>query len=358
MGDKEVAGRVDDLSPDMSKITYAVKAEVIRQGDGSEGDHVLVEGIKKIRVIPAVAEAPPLSFVDDDGEYIFTKAKTIKKGLFKGTLGRIAITAAQTKALVLPAPTASCTSVISAATLNVRFYPNGKSDEPPKLGCVAAKIKASTFFSTVPSQLLPNFSNKRNAFEGPRGVYSTMVTLASRCMESVAWTRHEPHTASLRRESHATTSSDSSASIVASEDDDVLHYSAKIVFPIALPSTKSWVPSFNSCIISRVYALEFALTVHTPGAGIPSSIISLRLPVQIASAGNPEGRLYLTAAEAAEELASADAFFRPRMLETPDPRLVGTSFSRSTESGPPPRAPELPPNYDLGPQRAVSPEKC
>jgi hypothetical protein len=68
--------------------------------------------------------------------------------------------------------------------------------------------------------------------------------------------------------------------------------------------------------------------------------------------------LYLTAAEAAEELASADEFFRPRMLETPDPRLVGTSFSRSTESGPPPRAPELPPNYDLGPQRAVSPEKC
>lgn len=358
MGDKEVAGREDDLSPDMSKITYAVKAEVIRQGDGSEGDHVLVEGIKKIRVIPAVAEAPPLSFVDGDGEYIFTKAKSIKKGLFKGSLGRIAITAAQTKALVLPAPTASCTSVISTATLNVRFYPSSKFDEPPRLGCVAAKIKASTFFSTIPAQVLPNFSSQRNAFEGPRGVYSTMVTLASRSMDSVTWTRNEPHTASLRRESNSTTASDSSASIIAPEDDDVLHYSAKIVFPIALPSTKSWVPSFNSCIISRVYALEFALTVHSPGPGIPSSIISLRLPVQIASAGNPEGRLYLTAAEAAEELASADDFFRPRVLEAPDVRLVGNSFSRSTESGPPSQVPELPPNYELGPRRAVSPEKC
>ena len=344
----------------MSKITYAVKAEVVRNGDASGSETVLVEGLKKLRVVPAVAEAPPLSFVDDDGEYNFSKAKTLKKGLFSGTLGRITITAAQTKALVLPPPKSpTCTSVISMATLNLRFYPNGHSAVPPRLGGVTAKIKTSTFFSVMPSQVLPNFSTQRNAFEGARSVYSTTLPLASRCVESVTWTKHEPHSAELRRESNSSTSSDGSFSIVAPEDDDVLHYSAKIVVPIALPSSKSWVPSFNSCLISRVYALEFSLTVHTPGTGVPASSLSLRLPVQIASAGNPGGRSRLTAAEAAEELASANDFFVPRVMEVPDPRLVGNSFSQSTPSAGPIRAPEHPPNYnDFGPARIVTPGKC
>lgn len=358
MGDKEVAG-LDDLSPDMSKITYAVKAEVIRNGEGSEGETVLVEGLKKLRVVPAVAEAPPLSFVDDDGEYVFRKEKSLKKGLFSGTLGRITASAAQTKALVLPPPNStSCTSVISMANLNLRFYPNGKSAEPPRLGGVTAKIKASTFFSTMPSQVLPNFTTQRNAFEGPRGLYSTTVPLASRCVESVTWTKHEPHSGALRRESNSSTSSDGSMSTAAPADDDVLHYAAKISFPITLPSSKHWVPSFNSCTISRVYALEFAITIHTPGTGVPATTLSLRLPVQIASAGNPEGRGRLTAAEAAEELESANEFFRPRVMEIPDPRLVGNSFSRSTESAAPARVSEHPPNYDMGPARAVTPGKC
>ena len=344
----------------MSKITYAVKAEVVRSGDADGRDTILVEDLKKLRVVPAVAEAPPLSFVGDDGEYNFSKAKTLKKGLFSGTLGRIVITAAQTKALMLPPPNSpTCTPVTSMATLNLRFYPNGNSAVPPRLGGVTAKIKASTFFSVTPSQVLPTFSSQRSAFEGGRGVYSTTVPLASRCVESVTWTKHEPHSDGLRRESNSSTSSDGSAGTDAPEDDDVLHYTAKIVVPIALPSSKSWVPSFNSCIISRIYALEFSLTIHTPGTGVPASSLSLRLPVQIASAGNPEGRTQLTAAEAAEELASANDFFVPRVMEVPDPRLVGNSFSRSTTSAAPIRAPEYPPNYDdFGTARAVTPGKC
>ena len=65
MGDKE-ASLKDDLCPNMSKITYAVKARVIGHSNSIDGDNllaVLAEGRKKLRVIPAVEEAPPLSFM-------------------------------------------------------------------------------------------------------------------------------------------------------------------------------------------------------------------------------------------------------------------------------------------------------
>lgn len=359
LGDKEVAKK-DDLSPEMSKITYAVKAEVVRYGECRDDESVLVQGLQKLHVIPAVAEAPPLSFVDDDREYILSKTKTLRKGVFSGTLGRFTVSAAQTKALMLPPPNSlPSTSVITMATLNLRFYPNGPSSEPPRLGGVTTKIKAYTYFSVTPAQVLPSSASQRGLFEGSRGVYSTTVSLSSRCVESVTWAKHEPHSAGPRRPSDSSTSSDGSCSIACPDDEDVLYYTAKIFVPITLPSSKTWVPSFNSCIISRVYSIDLSLTIHTPGAGVPASTVALRLPIQIAATGNPGGRSQLTAAEAAEELASANEFFVPRVIEVPDERLVGNSVLRPTTSTAPGRAPEGPPHYDdFAPARTVTPGKC
>lgn len=359
MNDKEVALH-DDLAPDMSKISYLIKAEVIRTGDLRDDETVLVEGVKKIRVIPAVQEAPPLSFLDDDSEYTLSKSKTLRKGVFSGSLGRITVSAAQTKALMLPPPSSPpSNSVVTMATLNLRFYPNSTSCEPPRLGGVTSKIKASTFFSTVPAQVLPSFSNQRNMFEGSRGVYSTTVPLSSRCVESVTWTKHEPNGANQRRESNSSTSSDGSCSIIAlEEDEDILYYTAKVFVPITLPSSKTWLPSFNSCTISRVYTIDLSLSIHTRATGVPASTLSLHLPVQIAVAGNPEGRARLTAAEAAAELLSANEFFIPRVIESPNSRHVG-SVLRPTPSAAAQRASEQPPNYeDFGTSRTVAPGKC
>jgi hypothetical protein len=362
MGDRELAPH-DDLSPDMSKITYLVKAEVIRNGDVRDDDTVLVEGVKKIRVIPAVQEAPPLSFLDDDSEYVLSKTKSLRKGVFSGTLGRITVSAAQTKALILPPPSSpTSTSVVTMATLNLRFYPNSTS-EPPRLGAVTTKIRASTFFSTVPSQVLPSFSNQRSMFEVSRGVYSTTVPLSSRCVESVTWTKHEPIAADQRRESNSSTSSDGSCSVLGPDDEDVLHYTAKVFVPITLLPSKSWVPSFNSCTISRIYTIDLSLSIHTPATGVRASTVSLHLPVQIAAAGNPVGRARLTAAEAAAELLSVNEFFIPRVIEAPNERHVGNSVIRptttTTTSAAPQRAPEQPPNYEaFGPPRTVTPGKC
>jgi hypothetical protein len=339
----------------MSRITYVVKAEVLRiRDDGS--DMSLIQGIQKLRVVPAVAEAPPLSLMDDDADYTLSKTKTLRKGIFSGTLGRITVSAAQTKALMLPSPSSSSTTS-TMATLHLRFYPSKASSEPPKLGGITTKIKASTFFSIKPARTLPSFSNQNIQFEGVRGAYSTTVPISSMCVESVSWTKNEPQAASPRRGSDSTTCSDDSDILLPEHKEDVPYYAAKIFVPITLPSSKTWVPTFHSCVISRVYTIDLSLTIRTPGTGVPSSSVTLHLPVQIASAGNPEGRAHLTAAEAAAELASANEFFVPRVIEVPDERHIGNSVLRPADSAP---ASDLPPNYNdfTQHQPMVLPGKC
>jgi hypothetical protein len=213
------------------------------------------------------------------------------------------------------------------ATLYLRFYPQSVSSEPPKVGGVTTKIKASTFFAIKPMQALPSISSQSNQFESSCRVYSIAVPLSSRCMESVSWSKHEPHPGCQRRDSNSTATSSSSGSILMSEqNEDVLYYTAKVLVPITLPTSKTWVPTFHSCVISRTYILDLSLTIHTPGAGVPPSLVALHLPVQIASAGNPAGRSQLTAAEAAAELASANESFVPRVIKVPNERLIENSL--------------------------------
>jgi hypothetical protein len=320
----------NDLAPEMSKIHYAVKVKVMQNRERDTKDIVLVEGAKKLRVVPAVAEAPPLRLEDGYDHYILSKTKILKKGMFSGKLGRITVSAAQTGALILPAP--SLTSTVPAetmATIQLRFDPREESSEPPRLGGLTTKIKATTFFAAKPEHDLPTRINQ--VYDPVRSTYNTSVALSSRCVESVAWEKRQP---SERRNSEFSTSSSDNSDNECNGNND--YYTATILVPISLPLTKAWIPTFHSCIVSRIYTLDLSLTIHTPGTAVPATTVLLRLPVQIAAAANQTARAHLTAAEAAAELAEANEFFRPRVMEVPREEWVGNEETAS----------ELPPSYD------------
>jgi hypothetical protein len=341
MGDRHVSVE-DDLAPEMSRVQYALKVRVmkVREEDGKE--IVLVEDMKKLRVIPAVAEAPPMSTGEDDG-YVLSKTKSLKKGMFSGKLGRITVSAAQTGAFILPSPSSSSTSPASTvATLNLRFDPHDESSEPPRLGGLTTKIKTTTYFAVKPAHSFPSRHNMSTQYDSTRGAYPTTVSLSSRCVEAVAWKKQEPKPNARRRSSHfSTSSSDYSDHASSSEKkEDRTYYSSTILVPITLPSTKAWVPTFHSCLVSRVYMINLSLTIHTPGTGIPASTVTLHLPVQIAAGGNLLQRAPMTAAEAAAELADANEFLRPRTMSVPEEGLIGNSVLPSTAPS------DLPPSYD------------
>ena len=341
MGDREVSMQ-DDLAPEMSKVQYVIKVRVVRTKEQDNKEVVLVEGLKKLHIVPAQAELPPMNILTGNLDYVLSKTKTLRKGVFSGKLGKITVSASQPSAIILPSPSSGVAMPPTAmATLNLRFDPHDSSSQPPRLGGLTTKITASTFYAARPAEYLPSRYTTVAQFEAVRGVYDTSVSLSSRCVEAVSWTKHKPAPAYTRRNS-ASSSSSSDCSDRSSEEkpkDGSEYYSATVLVPITVPSSKTWIPTFHSCIVSRTYSIDLNLTIHTPGSGVPSTNVSLHLPIQIAAEGNQNKRASLTAAEAAAELADAEEFLRPRVIEVPSPEHVGNSVLAPAPSG-------LPPSYE------------
>ncbi|TAQ87490.1 hypothetical protein B7494_g4191 [Chlorociboria aeruginascens] len=346
MGDRDVS-EVDDFAPDMSKVQYAIKVKVVRNREQDGKEITLVEGLRKLHIVPAVPVAPPMSIGDGDQNYVLSKSKSLKKGVFSGKLGRITVSADQTNAIVLPAPSRGTSPETIMANVNLRFDPHDPSSKPPRLGGLTSKLKATTFFAARPAQRLPSRSDIDAEFDPYRGAYTCTIPLSSRCVESVSWTKHDPEISLSRRGSDMSmSSSDESDHLLKPEiKKSSIYYTATILAPITLPTSKAWLPTFHSCIVSRIYSLDFSLSVHTPGTGVPASRISLRLPVQIASQGNQTRSGVLNAVEAAAELADADEYLRPRVIEVPRADLVENSVLGRSD----------PPSYEdfAEPQRQV-----
>lgn len=342
MGDRDAQPR-DDLAPDMSKVQYAIKVRVIRVREQDSKEIVLTEGLRKLNIRPAVGDAPPMSLMAGDLEYTLSKSKSLKKGMFSGKLGRITASAAQPSAIILPAPATETTlPPTTMATINLRFDPNEASSRPPRLGGLTTKIKTSTFFAARPAQAFPTHRNTLSQFEAYRSVWDQTVSLSSRCVESVAWTKQMPSPAYTRRDSASSTSSSdcSDNRQVSPSKCDKVYYTAEILVPVSLPASKIWIPTFHNCITSRVYTIDLSLSIHTPGTGVPASSVSLHLPVQIAAAGSHSRRTTLTPEEAAAELADAEQFLIPRAIEMPRENLTGNDVLGEAENL------ELPPSYN------------
>lgn len=358
MGDRE-ASILDDLAPEMSKIQYSINVNVVKHAEFPKKSTTLVGGSKKLQIIPMVAEAPPMSIsADDKGDYLLSKTKSLRKGVFSGKLGKITVSADQTAAIVLPSPGSSSVAT-TMATVKLQFEPHDTNSPPPRLGGLVTKIKALSFYAAKPAKSLSSKSSIAKTFEPARQLYQTSVPLSSRCVEQVSWVKHLPHPDLSRRAStiSSTSSEYSDNSHMSLKTQDKAYYTAEILVPVSLPSSKTWIPTFHSCIVSRIYSLDLTLSIHTPGAGVPASSVKICLPLQIAAQGNRTAPVSLTAEEAAAELADANEYLRPRVIEIPREDLVENSFLRSSFTVP---RPELPPSYEYTeePRRQVDPSRC
>ena len=320
---------VDDMCPDMATITYSVKCRMT-SGRGPSGKHmILAEGSKKVRVIPAVEEAPPLAVEGGEkDDYCLRKEKSIQRGVFRKKLGRLTAEASQPKSLRLHSIRSDSTCPVSTmATVKVRFDPADEKCEPPKLDALAVKLKVATFFASVPLRDIPTKSNEFH-YSSVKGIFVDSVALNSRCLAGNAqWTLYTPDSSSQENGIHAVnynpTTPLPSCSYKAKS-----FYTANIVVPISLPEkgNKVFLPSFHSCLMSRVYALDLSLSIVPPKATVTDPTLHLKLPIQISCEPSPQAQQRLTSQQA-NALASQEAndFFNPRSIAPPADEYVGNS---------------------------------
>ena len=316
---------MDDMAPDMGVISYAIKCR-ITNGRGSSGKHVIIaECAKKLRVVPAVQEQPPLSVLGGlEDDYKLRKEKDIKKGVFKGKLGRLTAESAQPKSLRLPSINSQSTcAATTMATVQVRFDPAEEKIQPPRLTSISSKLKVATFFGSIPMRDTPTKSNDFH-YSSTKGIFVETLNLSSRCIASAQWEYHKDG-GSVRRGSAFSTLSNFNAPEPSSAYTGKSFYTSKILVPITLPmASKVYVPTFHSCLVSRIYALDLYLTVNTPSATTTATTLHLKLPIQISSEGNPSRRPSIAEqqAEAAAAASEAVDFFNPRSVAPPSPEYT------------------------------------
>lgn len=327
MGDPMLTGDgtnlLDDMAPQMSRVSYIIRVSISKKGTGAGArPKVLLAVAKKVRIIPAMDEQPPLEFLDNSDDYCGRREKNIRKGFLRRKLGRLVVAAPQSKPLQLPPPnTSSPGEASTAVTVHLRFDPEG-NEPPPKLRTLWSKVKVLTFFSTTPWEDFPSKSPGLT-WNQNRGFYTKTVPLSSMCVASARWEKHPmaKRRISLQSDSSEDTVMGSSASYAGS-----VFYTASIIVPITLPPGKAFVPTFHSCLISRIYALELCVSYQTPNANALASSVTLKIPLQVTSAYR-KGSI-----ESPVDDAMDHEFFRPRITTPPSGDFEHAVLAHSTGS--------------------------
>jgi hypothetical protein len=124
---------------------------------------------------------------------------------------------------------------------------------PPDLKSLRAQIIVTTLYTTTFNDTHPP-SKKKDFFGRPLNFSDVELPLSIPSFPRLQWV----------------------------PDDTGGSYTATVLVPVTLPKDKSFIPTFHSCLISRVYNLSFQLSV--PGA---ASAFRLRAPMQIGAERDP-----------------------------------------------------------------------
>lgn len=319
IGDPMLAGNgknlLDDMAPHMSQISYIIRAAVLKR---SSTDHRQVKALaniaKKVRIIPSIEEEPPIN-ITDHSYYCTRKEKSVKRGFLRGKLGRLVVSSSQPSAIKLLAPSCQPRDTVSTvATVQLRFDPVG-DEQPPRLGSFSSKIRSSTFYSASPWEDYPSQSDTLPFSQGGQGLFTESVPLSTMCVASAKWKKHSIDSDSERRDSLTSTSSTDSVE-PSSSFTGTTYYTTSLIVPITLPKSKTFVPTFHSCLMSRTYSLDLSLSYHTPGANVLTPSISLRLPLQITTQPGYADQIK-SAMNVIITQEEMDRFFQPRSITPP-----------------------------------------
>ncbi|EAA33174.2 hypothetical protein GE21DRAFT_5871 [Neurospora crassa] len=379
---------IDDMAPTMASVEYSIKARVLHQPNlGGERIRIM-EARKSIHVLPASPEEPPLNITENDQLYCMYKKKSLRKFL-SSRIGTLTAEAIQPRAAILQSNGRTMTST-PMAQIRLKYEPISSQQHlpPPSITNISGKVTAHTFFNAGTTPTFPNLGNWTADYStDKRGVYSTSVPLPKlSVVHPTTWQQHPCSLIERRDSGYASDRSSSSASETetrqlippsspppppttssmpssrssfsstkkarpssssSSSSTSSIYLTSTLSIPLSLPlDRRTFIPTFHSCIVSRVYTLTLSVTAAVVGSTCASTTFSLTLPLQVAVEWDPEQQeqqrvdgqglphfesLYGTTTGAngtngttdmegvneEEEMAAAEEHLRPRVIGLP-----------------------------------------
>ena len=92
-------------------------------------------------------------------------------------------------------------------------------------------------------------------------------------------------------------------------------YTTQLLVPISLPKDKVFIPTFHSCLASRIYVLDISLSILGSG-GVASSTL-LKIPIQVSSEPSAISRHASNASGFGAMVTPEDEYFRSRSVAYP-----------------------------------------
>lgn len=322
----------DDQAPDMTHIEYAVKAKMTGAPRAGDSKPLLMEGKKILKVLPAMAEEPPLDINYFDERYCLSKTKPMRKNILGPKAGELTVFSSQPEAVMVHADGFGADS--TTARVSLEFAPATADAQPPKINSVAGKLISTTFFGSAPTDTLPNLGPKTTYSHNQVLTYAVTTNLFNTRPDKLSWSEH--HISAQRRDSGYSTAG--SPEEYVSEDDaeaqgrgrrgsngknkksqgPPIRHRATLDLPIKVPvsNKKTFVPTFHSCIISRTYTLQLVVYV-----GPANTTMTLNVPIQLGverrfEPQDEELPSFERAMAQAEE-DELDAYLRPRTMRIP-----------------------------------------
>ncbi|KPM45295.1 hypothetical protein AK830_g1251 [Neonectria ditissima] len=237
----------DDLGAPMTNIEYSVQACVETGSKPCKRSSMAMADKHVINVLPYLPEEPPLSIGDINIQYALDKTKKVRKNMFSSPEGRITATAVQPKAVRLDSD--GFGSSESAVLIDLTFEPLSPNATPPEINTLSASLHTQTWSRQSPNVAFPNMGLLRDA-------YTQHNSLFSRRSVQTAWTP-------------------STKEAMIDDTLDLVPYTTTVRVPFNLPmSSKMLLPTFHSCLVSRTYKLDLALSVG-------NSTLRFTVPLQI-----------------------------------------------------------------------------
>ncbi|KAH6672785.1 arrestin [Plectosphaerella plurivora] len=320
----------DDLSPEMARVEYIVKARVVEQPELGGRPFKVMEANHLINVLPTSVEDPPINITSQDRQYCLSKSKKVRKNIFSAKQGRVTATASQPAAIRLSPD--GRTASESGVLVHLKFDPSSPEVAAPRLSHVAGKMQSNTWFSGAPNATLPDRGDIRSSYVGvPQLSYSSSTAIFSNDIDGpTAWNMRSIATrrdSGYSSEGQSHSDSDNSISRGKSSKTSPVYHETTIFVPFTMPiARKMLLPTFHTCLSSRTYNLHLNLQVG-------DAKISLHVPVQVAVEASPEmllqqqdaGLPSFDDAVAQQEEADADELLRGRVMRQPTAELQSNS---------------------------------
>lgn len=191
------------------------------------------------------SSTPPYTSIGHTGATQDTviSRRRIGKGLFRSHLGDLTMELDQPQRIHLPAFTyGELQNYLHKFIVRLRFTAcQSTTQPPPDIGEMGITIKASTFYDIKGQSDLPHDSASNSNVR--KHVSVRTLQIASRTLGNIAWTAASesgPQTLGM----------------------GLVHKTAEVVVPVEIPKELADIPSFHSCLVSRVYSMSISLSTR------------------------------------------------------------------------------------------------